>query len=96
MTWCLRPKRLPKTRLASGGRPTTAIYMRQEIYRDPIQKKARMIEVCRALCGPEDDMIALDADAMIHDLTNKDVWNTLFTYDPRLEKVQETSQYLRI
>ncbi len=85
----------------TGQRWTTyrgrmAAYMQEEHHRDQPRKKARMIEICRALCGPDEDLIALDADAMIHDPTNRGAWMTVFTYDARTNTVKQNNEHVRI
>jgi hypothetical protein len=71
-------------------------YMTEASYRDQVQKKARMLEICRALCGADEDMIALDADAMIHDASNDGAWMTVFTFDATRQRVNETAEYVKI
>ncbi len=80
----------------STYRGRMAVYMEQAHYRDLQLKKSLMIKVCRALCGPNEDMIMLDADAMIHDPANNGTWMTVFTYDPRSNSVLQDNQYVQI
>jgi hypothetical protein len=41
-------------------------------------------------------MIALDADAMIHDASNDGAWMTVFTFDAARQRVNETAEYVKI
>jgi hypothetical protein len=71
-------------------------YMTEASYRDQVQKKARILEICWALCGADEDMIALDAEAMIHYASNDGACMMVFTFDATRQRVNETAEYMKI